>query len=136
MDMIVTFPGGLKVDASYRGFTVKTDQPEKAGGENSAPSPFDLLFHSIGTCAGFYVLIFCQERGIPTGDIRVILNTERDEETRMVNRINIDIQLPADFPEKYVKAVKASADKCTVKKLMQKAPEFNIKSHIDSKGEV
>ena len=130
MDMIVSFPGGLRVDADYKGFTVNTDQPEGEGGENTAPSPFDLFFCSIGTCVGFYVLSFCRERDIPTDKIRVIMNTVRDRETRMVTQINIDIQLPADFPEKYVKAVKASADKCTVKKLMLKPPAFNITAKI------
>ena len=126
MDMIVSFPGGLKVDAEYKGFTVKTDQPEGEGGENTAPSPFDLFFCSVGTCAGFYGLSFCRERDIPTDNIRVSLTTVRNSETRMVTQININIQLPADFPEKYVKAVKASADKCTVKKHILKPPAFNI----------
>lgn len=131
MDMIVTFPGGLKVDADYKGFTVKTDQPGGAGGENTAPSPFDLFFHSIGTCAAFYVLSFCRERDIPTDNIRVILTTERDSETRMVTKINIDIQLPSDFPQKYGNAVKASADKCTIKKLILNPPAFNITATIE-----
>ena len=126
MDMIVSFPGGLRVDADYKGFNVKTDQPEGEGGENSAPSPFDLFFCSLGTCAGFYVLSFCRERDIPTDDIRVIQNFERDSETRKVTQINIDIQLPAEFPQKYVKAVKASAGKCTVKKVILDPPAFNI----------
>lgn len=126
MDMIMSFPGGLRVDADYKGFTVKSDQPEGEGGDNSAPSPFDLFFCSIGTCAGFYVLSFCRERDIPTDNIRVVLSTVRNSETRMVTDVNIDIQLPADFPEKYVKAVKASADKCTVKKHVLKPPAFNI----------
>ena len=131
MDMIVTFPGGLKVDADYKGFTVKTDQPEGEGGENTAPAPFDLFLCSISTCAGFYVLSFCSERNIPTDNIQVVLNTERDSATRMVTRINIDIQLPADFPQKYVNAVKASADKCTIKKLILKPPAFNITANIE-----
>ena len=122
----MSFPGGLRVDADYKGFTVKSDQPEGEGGDNSAPSPFDLFFCSIGTCAGFYVLSFCRERDIPTDNIRVVLSTVRNSETRMVTDVNIDIQLPADFPEKYVKAVKASADKCTVKKHVLKPPAFNI----------
>jgi ribosomal protein S12 methylthiotransferase accessory factor len=126
MDMIVSFPGGMRVDADYKGFTVPTDQPTGEGGDNTAPSPFDLFFCSIGTCAGFYVLSFCQERGIPTDDISVILNTVRDSETRMVTQVNIGIKLPADFPEKYVKAVVASAGKCTVKKHILKPPAFNI----------
>jgi putative redox protein len=32
----------------------------------SAPSPFDLFMLSIGTCAGYYVLTFLQQRGLST----------------------------------------------------------------------
>ena len=53
--MIVTFPGGKRVDAEYGGFTVRTDQPPQSGGEGSAPQPFDLFLASIATCAGIYV---------------------------------------------------------------------------------
>ena len=33
MDMVVTFPGGKRVDAQYKGFPVKTDQSVKGGGD-------------------------------------------------------------------------------------------------------
>ena len=53
--MIVTFPGGKRVDAEYDGFTIKTDQSPKGGGEGSAPQPFDLFLASIATCAGSWI---------------------------------------------------------------------------------
>jgi len=43
MRMDISFPGGLEVDARYEGVTIATDQPVKAGGKGSAPSPFDLF---------------------------------------------------------------------------------------------
>ncbi|HMN61100.1 MAG TPA: hypothetical protein PJ988_12085 [Anaerolinea sp.] len=49
MDMIIEFPGGAKVDATFGGFTVKTDQPPMGGGDGSAPSPFETFLASIGT---------------------------------------------------------------------------------------
>lgn len=61
----VNFPGGVVVDATYKGHTVRTDQPLQAGGSDSAMSPFDLLFASMATCMGFYALRFCQERSLP-----------------------------------------------------------------------
>ena len=64
MQMDIRFPGGKKVDAVYKGFTVKTDQPRGEGGDGSAPEPFDLFLASIGTCAGIYALSFCQARGV------------------------------------------------------------------------
>jgi ribosomal protein S12 methylthiotransferase accessory factor len=130
MEMVVNLPGGLKVDASYKGFTIKTDQPEKHGGEGTAPAPFDLFLASLGTCAGFYVLRFCQERDISTDNINVVLKTERDNEKHMIGKISIDINLPEGFPEKYRKAVIASADLCAVKKHVLDPPVFEIQANI------
>jgi ribosomal protein S12 methylthiotransferase accessory factor len=130
MDMVVNFPGGKKVDAIYKGFTINTDQPEKGGGEGTAPSPFDLFLSSIGTCAGFYVLRFCQERDISTDNINVVLKTERNPETGMFGKISIVINLPEGFPDKYRKAVIAAADHCAVKKHVFNTPAFDIRANI------
>ena len=70
MEMEVFFPGGKKVNSTYNGFTVKTDQPKNEGGDGTAPEPYDLFLASIGTCAGVYVVYFCQERGIDTSQIK------------------------------------------------------------------
>ena len=130
MDMVVSLPGGKRVDASYKGFTIKTDQSERSGGEGSAPAPFDLFLSSIGTCAALYVLVFCQERNISTDNINVVLKTERNNETHMIGKISIDINLPEGFPEKYRKAVIAAADLCAVKKHIINPPAFEIQANI------
>jgi ribosomal protein S12 methylthiotransferase accessory factor len=78
MDMEVYFPGGKKVYARYKGFTVETDQPVDDGGDNSAPSPFDLFMLSIGTCAGYYVLTFLQQRRLSTEGAGILLRRDVD----------------------------------------------------------
>jgi ribosomal protein S12 methylthiotransferase accessory factor len=126
MDMVVTFPGGKRVEAQYKGFTIKTDQPVPGGGEGSAPTPFDLFVSSIGTCAGIFVLSFLQERNIPFEDAKLLLKTERNPETHMISKITIDINLNKNFPEKYINAVKSAAELCSVKKHLMNAPAFDI----------
>ena len=126
MEMKIVSAGGKKVNALYNGFTIETDQSVSNGGEGSAPQPFDLFFASIGTCAGIYVFSFCQERGIAMDNISLILGFSRNLETKMVEKITIEIKLPADFPDKYKKAVIRSADLCAVKKHMADPPEFEI----------
>jgi len=126
MDMEITFPGGKKVNAIYKGFIIKTDQPEHSGGEGLAPAPFDLFLASIGTCAGIYVLSFCQARNIPLEGVRLIQRTQRNSETRMIDKITIEIQLPPGFPEKYGETVIKSAELCAVKKHIHNPPAFNI----------
>lgn len=126
MDMEIVFPGGKKVDAIYGGFTIKTDQPVEKGGEGSAPAPFDLFLSSIGACAGLYVLGFCQERTIPTDGLKLMLHPEKDNETGMIVKIGMEIQLPPGFPERYEKAVIRVAEHCAVKKHLMNPPVFDI----------
>ncbi len=71
MEMTIDFPGGARVDAHFGSFVVPTDQPPQGGGQGSAPTPFATFLSTIGTCAGIYVLGFCQQRGIPTEGIRL-----------------------------------------------------------------
>ena len=126
MDMRIVFPAGKKVNAIYKGFTIETDQSKKNGGEESAPTPFDLFLASIGTCVGIYVLTFCNTRNIPTEKLELSMHIGKDEETRMVSRIDIEIQLPPEFPEKYKKSLIKVAGKCTVKKHLENPPSFHI----------
>jgi ribosomal protein S12 methylthiotransferase accessory factor len=125
-EMKIYFPGGKKVYADFKGFTHKTDQPNYAGGEGSAPVPFELFLASLGTCAGIFILGFCQNRGIDTEGIEIIQTHQVDPNTHMVKKVNMEIKLPPSFPGKYKKAVIQSASLCAVKKHMETPPEFNI----------
>jgi len=131
-EMIMTFPGGKRVEADYKGFKIMTDQPVYAGGDGSAPAPFDLFLASIGTCAAYYVLAFCQKRGIPTDNVSVVLTTEKNPESRMIEKILIDIRLPREFPSKYKNAVIRSVHSCAVEAHILQAPTFEIRAQIES----
>lgn len=126
MDMKITFPGGKKVNAIYKGFTIKTDQPEYGGGEGTAPEPFSLFLASIGTCTGIYALYFFHKRNIPTENLMMTLNTEKNNETRMLEKINIEIYIPDDFPDKYKDALIKTAGLCAVTKHLEKPPIIDI----------
>ena len=126
MELEVSFPGNKKVAASFKGLTILTDQPKTSGGDAAGPSPFDCFVASIGTCAGYYILAFCQERNIPTERIRLVQCFERDEETHLIPKISLDIHLPPDFPDKYKKAMVKVAEQCAVKKHLQNPPEVEM----------
>jgi len=128
MEVKVTFPGGKKVNAEIGGSIIQTDQPVAAGGEGSAPTPFDYFLASLATCAGIYVLSFCQEREIQTEGLAITQSMEfgEVEGKRKLVRVVMDITLPAGFPEKYRNAVTKAAGLCTVKKTIMQPPEFVI----------
>lgn len=131
-DLTITFPGGKRVDAELAGRLIQTDQHPDAGGEGGAPEPFSLFLASIGTCAGIYVLGFCQARGLPTEGIRLTQRGVFDPATRALGRVEIDIHLPPTFPEKYRAALIRAADRCAVKKAIQAQPEFAVRTVLSA----
>jgi ribosomal protein S12 methylthiotransferase accessory factor len=121
----VSFPGGVAVESTAKGHTVRTDQPAPLGAD-SAPSPFDLFVSSIATCMGFYALRFCQERGIATEGLGLSLETVRDEEKKRLSSIDASLTLPAGFPDKYRRAIARAVDQCAVKKHVLEPPAFTL----------
>lgn len=130
MEMIVTFPGGARVDAEFGPYTIRTDQPSQGGGQGSAPTPFATFLASIGTCAGIYVLGFCKQRGLPTEGIRIVQRMEPNPVTGLIGKVALDIQVPPEFPEKYYAALVRSAEQCAVKKHMENPPVFEVKTVV------
>jgi len=126
MKMNIRFPGGVAVDAEFGPHRLRTDQKVEHGGEGSAAPPFDLFLASIGTCAGYYVLRFCQERGIDTAGLGMTLETVRDEAAKRVGRIRLVVEPPAGFPEKYHRALARAIDQCSVKRHILEPPEFEV----------
>ncbi len=121
MEMIIDFPGGARVDAHFRGHTIPTDQPPA----DSAPMPFEVFLASVGTCAGIYVLGFCKQRNLPTDGIRIIQRNHAGM-TGMVEKIDLEIQVPPTFPAQYYGALIRSAELCKVKKTLENPPVFEV----------
>ncbi len=118
------------VTAHINGKAIKTYQSVRNGGGGTAPEPFELFLASIGTCAGIYVKSFCDQRGITADGIKIFQSVEFDPDKRIPSRFKLNIQLPADFPEKYRSAVINAAELCLVKKTINNSPLFEVTASI------
>ena len=123
-ELTINLKGNMKVDADIRGFKVSTDQPKHQNGDNTAPTPLEIFFASLGTCAGVNVADFCIERKISYKDIEIRMVIDRDDKTHAVQRINLNIRVPPDFPPKYKGALLKVVDACAVKKTIKSQPEI------------
>ena len=130
-EMLITFPGGARVDAQLGQLIIRTDQTPEDGGEGLAPSPFELFLASLGTCAGVYVSGFCRKRGIPTDGVSIIQRWEHDPASGLIRAISLDIHVPADFPERYLPAVIRAAGQCAVKKHLEAPPVIAVQTIVD-----
>ncbi|MFT3707142.1 MAG: OsmC family protein [Archangium sp.] len=123
----ISLPGGRRVDARVRSHVIRTDQPVNNKGEDSAPSPFELFLASIGTCAGIFVQGFCAARGIPTENVRIVERTTFSDEG-VLSGVDLELQLPPEFPERYVAAVQSVVEQCSVKKAIAAQPPITVRS--------
>ncbi len=130
LEMTIDFPGNMRVDATVGDTVVHTDQSVKVGGDGSAPEPYLLFLASIGTCAGVYVRAFCAKRNIPTDGIRIVQRMDWADGGGPLARIDLDIQVPPGFPDRYHRALARAADQCAVKKTIAAPPEILTRTTV------
>lgn len=126
MQINVNFLDNLRLEAKFDDFTVVTDQPIRYKGDGSAPSPFDYFLASSAMCAAYFVKVYCLSRGIPTENIRLSQNNIVDPKNRYNQIFKIQVELPEDISDKDREGIIRSIDRCTVKKVVQTGPEFQI----------
>ncbi|MGQ7248079.1 OsmC domain/YcaO domain-containing protein [Halomonas sp. V046] len=128
MEIKVNFLENLRLEAKFDDFTVVTDQPIRYKGDGSAPSPFDYFLASSALCAAYFVRVYCLARDIPTENIRLSQNNIVDPENRYNQIFKIQVELPEDLSDKDRQGILRSIERCTVKKVVQTGPEFQIET--------
>ncbi|GHA89008.1 OsmC domain/YcaO domain-containing protein [Modicisalibacter luteus] len=126
MEIKVNYLENLRQEARFDDFTVITDQPIRYKGDGSAPGPFDYFLASSALCAAYFVRVYCNARDIPTENIRLSQNNIVDPENRYNQIFRIQVELPNDLSEKDRTGILRSIERCSVKRVIQNNPEFQI----------
>ena len=128
MEIKVNYLDNLRLEAKFDDFTVISDQPIRYKGDGSAPGPFDYFLASSAMCAAYFVKVYCNARDIPTENIRLSQNNIVDPENRYNQIFKIQVALPADLSDKDRQGILRSIDRCTVKKVVQTGPAFQVEA--------
>ena len=126
MEIKVNYLDNLRLEAKFDDFTVISDQPIRYKGDGSAPGPFDYFLASSAMCAAYFVKVYCNARDIPTENIRLSQNNIVDPENRYKQVFKIQVELPEDISDKDRQGILRSIDRCTVKKVVQEGPDFDV----------
>ncbi len=89
-------------------------------------SPFLIFLATAGMCSAVFVKAFMAQRGMSTEGVKIIQKMNYDRFTNQVHDMDIHIDLPASFPEKYKKAIINVVDQCPVKQHLLQPPTFNV----------
>lgn len=89
-------------------------------------SPFLVFLATAGMCSAVFVRAFMNQRGLSTEGVKIVQAMNYDHMTNMVNDIDIHIELPEGFPEKYKSAIVNVVNQCPVKQHLLNPPTFNV----------
>lgn len=122
----VTWDGGVRFTADVRGHKVVVDQPQKAGGQDSAPMPLELVPTSLGTCVALFVQQFLVTRGLDASGLTVEVQTVGAANPHRIGKFEVAVKIPGGVPEKYREAVRRAAEGCTVHHTLTHQPEIAV----------
>ena len=92
--IVVTHETGLSFAAQIREHVVRTDQSIRVGGEDSAPSPMELISAALGSCVALYVHRFCVSRGLPHDGMRIEVTPRHVANPNRIDELSVAVFLP------------------------------------------
>ena len=66
----------------------------------------------------------------PLAPDEIVQRMVPDMRTGLIGRIELDIKVPPEFPEKYHEALIRAASQCAVKKHLENPPEFDVRAVV------
>lgn len=122
--IIVTHLGGMRFGAEVRGHRILVDQPVKAGGTDSAPTPIELLTSSLGCCIAFYVQQFCHSRSLPYAGMSVEVTPHAT--AGHINRFAVRVVMPESLPPRETELLERVARACPAHAILSHGAEIAV----------
>ena len=110
--------GTLKHDVAIREHMVVADEPEENGGDDSGPSPQELLAASLASCTAITIEMYARRKGWEIGDVAVDVNYE-PAQRGSPTKFRMAVSLPKELPEEQRERLMQIAAKCPVHRALE-----------------
>jgi putative redox protein len=128
-EMSVASLGGDRHRIDIRGHAVVVDQPVADGGEDTGPTPTELLVASLASCVAHYARRALRRDGADGPRIRCRWAMS-DARPWRVAAVEVDVLLPADTPPARVDAVRRAIGHCTVHNTLADPPPVTLRATV------
>jgi putative redox protein len=119
---------GTQVAISNGRHTWSADEPTDAGGDDTGPTPYELLMGALASCTLITLALYCRHKGIPLKSVTATYEFDRIhakdcedcEEPRkgLIEQISSHVRIAGDFDEAQRKRLAQIVERCPVHKTL------------------
>ena len=110
--------GTFKHDVAIRAHMITADEPEENGGDDTGPSPQELLAASLASCTAITIEMYAKRKGWDVGDIAVDVDYE-PAQRGSPTKFRMVVGLPKELPEDQRERLMQIAAKCPVHRTLE-----------------
>jgi putative redox protein len=110
--------GRLEQSVEVRRHTVTADEPKDNGGDDSGPSPQELLAASLASCTAITIEMYANRKGWDVGEIAVNVDYE-PAQRGSPTRFRMEVELPKELPEDQRERLMQIGAKCPVHRTLE-----------------
>jgi len=120
---------GFRTAITVRGFELVADEPAAAGGNDSGPTPYELLLGALGACASMTLVMYAKRKGWPLNEVVIRLREARshaadcehcETEAVGIRRIERQVELHGPLAEEQRQRLLQIADRCPIKQTLER----------------
>jgi putative redox protein len=114
----------LRHDVKVRSHTITADEPREAGGDDTGPSPEELLAASLASCTAITMEMYAKRKGWDVNGVRVDCEyapAERGHPTQF----RLVMKMPAHLSEEQVERLAVIAAKCPIHRTLEGEVAFD-----------
>jgi uncharacterized OsmC-like protein len=126
MEVLVEHLEAVKFQVKARTHTLLCDQPPDIGGSDQGMNPPELLLASLGSCAGYYAVQYLKKYNLGMEGIRVRLAAEKVKNPFRLDNFQVELELPADFPEEHRAGVERAVHHCLIHNTLLHPPQITL----------
>ena len=110
--------GKLRQAVEVREHTVAADEPKDHGGDDSAPSPQELLAASLASCTAITMEMYAERKGWELGDVTVDVDYE-PAQRGSPTRFKLVVNFPKELTEEQRERLMQIGAKCPVHRVLE-----------------
>ena len=110
--------GKFQHDIEIRDHEIHADEPEENGGDDTGPSPQELLAASLASCTAITIEMYAKRKGWDIGDVAVDVDYE-PAQRGSPTKFKMVLNLPKELPEEQRERLMQIAAKCPVHRTLE-----------------